>query len=385
MADKNLILMSGNHEVMSINMDMGYYRIINEGLMPYQLRGAIVDTSGMQNGFSLTILLPIINRNYQLFVGYLSRRVLSLDRKNAKQILNCVRLTQSQSDMDKAKISLMCRAVSVLDNYWVKLEGDNVTWEEVNVRRNSLSRTVAQVALHGTSLTLEGLVSTPELTTHGAYAKCWKRLDGELYLFKAGNERGLEPKLEIEASRVLDKTNVKHVVYEPAESEGVFCSKCRCMTDDRVSLIDARDFYSYCRNNSLDEKQTVFGIDADMMYKMGIVDYIIGNSDRHDGNWGFLYDSDTMQILGCHPLYDHNNAFNASILANDSSRYVVNGENILEHARMCVKNTDFRFVAPLRKSDFYYEFHFDEVIRRAGNLGIQIPTVPCKSNDKWCK
>ena len=81
MADKNLILMSGNHEVMSINMDMGYYRIINEGLMPYQLRGAIVDTSGMQNGFSLTILLPIINRNYQLFVGYLSRRVLSLDRK----------------------------------------------------------------------------------------------------------------------------------------------------------------------------------------------------------------------------------------------------------------------------------------------------------------
>ena len=89
----------------------------------------------------------------------------------------------------------------MLDNYWVKLEGDNVTWEEVNVRRNSLSRTVAQVALHGTSLTLEGLVSTPELTTHGAYAKCWKRLDGELYLFKAGNERGLEPKLEIEASR----------------------------------------------------------------------------------------------------------------------------------------------------------------------------------------
>ena len=53
----------------------------------------------------------------------------------------------------------------------------------------------------------------------------------------------------------------------------------------------------YCTNNNLNVKEAVFKIDSDMMYKMGIVDYIIGNSDRHNGNWGFLYSSETMRIL----------------------------------------------------------------------------------------
>lgn len=42
---------------------------------------------------------------------------------------------------------------------------------------------------------------------------------------------------------------------------------------------------------------------------MFIVDYLVSNRDRHGMNWGFYYNCDTMKILSCHPLYDHNNSF----------------------------------------------------------------------------
>jgi len=69
----------------------------------------------------------------------------------------------------------MCRAVSLLDNYWLKMEGDAATWAETNLRHNKLNEVIAQVALHGKSLTLQGSMQTPELTTNGAYAKAWRR------------------------------------------------------------------------------------------------------------------------------------------------------------------------------------------------------------------
>lgn len=39
--------------------------------------------------------------------------------------------------------------------------------------------------------------------------------------------------------------------------------------------------------------------------EMWIVDFLISNRDRHGQNWGFYYDTETMEILGCRPLFDH--------------------------------------------------------------------------------
>lgn len=365
-----LILMCGDQAVMGIDFNYGIYEVYNKVLLPYQLKNRLIEHYNANDRMELS---RAIMTNYDAFIGFLAGRVLSLDRKNAKEILNSLNLTQSQSVNEKAKISILCRAVSVLDNYWVKSERDNTRWSEVNLRSNPLNQIVAQVALHGTSLTLEGRVSTPEISTHGAYAKCWKREEGKLYLLKAGNKQGLEPKLEIQASRVLSKCNVKSLRYEPAESEGVFCSKCECMTNDHVSMLDARDFSEYGKRNYMDARKAAFELDADSMYKMGIADYLIGNSDRHDGNWGFYYDSKTTRILGCHPLYDHNNAFNAYLLSNDDAKYLFNGESMLEYAKYCMKHVNFRVLSSIKKSDFYYEEHYESVQKRAAKLGLSLP------------
>ena len=44
---------------------------------------------------------------------------------------------------------------------------------------------------------------------------------------------------------------------------------------------------------------------------MNIIDYLIGNTDRHWGNWGFLVDNRTNKPLRLFPLMDFNKAFQA--------------------------------------------------------------------------
>ena len=58
---------------------------------------------------------------------------------------------------------------------------------------------------------------------------------------------------------------------------------------DRTEFILKKDSYSY--------------------HMMNIIDYLIGNTDRHWGNWGFWVDNKTNKVLKLHPLMDYNKAF----------------------------------------------------------------------------
>ena len=42
---------------------------------------------------------------------------------------------------------------------------------------------------------------------------------------------------------------------------------------------------------------------------MQIADYILNNSDRHVGDWGFYFDINKNQLEKMYPLMDHDHAF----------------------------------------------------------------------------
>ena len=42
---------------------------------------------------------------------------------------------------------------------------------------------------------------------------------------------------------------------------------------------------------------------------MNILDYLVGNTDRHLGNWGLLVDNETNRPIRLHDLMDFNRAF----------------------------------------------------------------------------
>lgn len=384
MTDKDILLMMKDNVVMRINFDCGRYDIINEKLLPFVLQGAIrppFEDKDSYTKYEMTQIMINSSKNKDAVISWLASRVLPLTRDNAKKIYSLLHLDQRQDEYAKAKIAVLCRAVSLQDNYWLKLEDDNKTWSDINLRENHLNEVIAQVSLHGASLTPQGELTTPELTGQGAYAKAWKRENDELWLYKRGAKDPTESRIEVMVSNILDKCNVKHLHYEIGKSESVTgesvtCCKCKCMTTDEISILPAIDFNTYCIRNGLDFLSECIRIDSDQFYKMCIVDYLISNWDRHRMNWGFFYNCDTNEILGMHPLFDHNNSFDRDFMMNDDSDYqVYSNKTIKEAAVHAMKHTDFHFTDKITREDFITDRQFESFTRRANQLKI---STKCK-------
>ena len=323
----------------------------------------------------MTQSLVASRKNEEAVVSWLAGRVLLLSRANAKWIYNLFQFEQTGTDEQRIRIAMVCRAVSVLDPYWLKYDDDkDICWSKVDVKQNPLNEIVAQVALHGKSLTLQGSPVTPELTTNGAYAKAWRRHeDGNLWLYKLGANGNTESRIEVMCSDLLDKMNVEHVHYEAGKDEDKYVCMCPCMTTENKAILTGMEFQSYCNVNGIDPDVEMFEIDKESIYKMWIVDFLISNRDRHGQNWGFFYDTETMEILGCHPLFDHNKAFDIEYMKNMDSPYQFGGMTIKQAAKKAMNEVDFHFTAPITREDFITERQYVSFRKRAEFLGLKIP------------
>lgn len=376
-----MFLMCANVKVMDLDTEDGGYVVFNEQLLPYGLKGAIMpmpDYSSIQMPLdisSIQMVTKVQINNFWAVNNFLDRRVLSLSRANAKRILNKLRLQPSDDLENRWKAATSCNGVSVSDNYWVSSDG-NDDWSKVNIRNVPLDPIVAEAALHGTGLLRpDKKINTPELTTHGTYAKCWKRESGDLWLYKRGDgDSDYESHVEVCISKLLDKTNLRHVEYEDAESMGKYCCKCRCMADDSKSILSGLEFYLYCKRNRLNPRVQAHKLDPEMMYGMHIFDYLVSNDDRHLGNWGFYYDSQTTELLSCHPLFDHNRAFNEENMRTlDGGKcQFFSGKTMQQTAEYSMKKCNFHFTEKVKRSDFMNARQYKSFIARAKAIGMRV-------------
>ena len=295
------VLMAKNIPVCRFDLDTGEFLILAESFMPYNLH-LTAECGSLQEKIA----------NINAIHHWCADRVLSLDRCYAKQILNELGLPQSQNDSVKAKISLACRSISLQDCFWVKEEGDPITWDNVNLFTHHFSDALIPVALRGGSATIKNKHwrdISQELSTHGTFAKAWGRTENEIILYKADDVCGNETLREVNASRILDCFDIPHVQYALDEYDGKRVSVCTCMTDEQTSMVPFRHFQEWCYHQKKNPIEEVKRIDADGYYKMNVMTYLIGNSDNHDGNWGFYRDNETGKLTTLHPLFDFNYAF----------------------------------------------------------------------------
>lgn len=68
-------------------------------------------------------------------------------------------------------------------------------------------------------------------------------------------------------------------------------------------------FTVFLHNNGKDIKKSILKLDAYNYYMMNVIDYLVGNTDRHWGNWGVLVDNSSNKAKGLHKLMDFNQAF----------------------------------------------------------------------------
>lgn len=274
---KHYTIMFEDHPVLSFNRETDEVQILEKKHLPFAFRnkGKISATAVSD---WITDRVSNINRTYMNIV-YIARKV----------------------GRDKNKIIQDSSGISFTDNFWIKTSDITTTWDELKKLRDS-NTALGSVALTGKMDTSKDLLEgyTSLFTTKGYFPKA---ILGQ-YLYKRKEDAILE-----------------YPAYLIGLQMGVNMAECsiennyvkiRIFTDLQTSLVHASELKEYFDTdeviyNSIKEigRQDIIK----QLQEMYIFNFIIGNPDLHDDNYGLLYNAQTFDFISLCPCYDHNMAF----------------------------------------------------------------------------
>ncbi len=242
--------------------------------------------------------------------SWLRHRIIPKNRAYVDMILSSMGLSLNRP-MDVIHVS---KGLSLNDCYWVTEEGFNGTFDKFNLYDNKFNRVLGQIAFTGYgSGNQPSLSSSPEFTTNGMLPKCWRRQDGEIRLYKGGTEgasnTGNEPYSEFYASQIADILGINAIPYHLTKWKGRLCSFCELFTSMELSFIPVGRIITKGGMAAVRKYYESLGDNfVKALNEMIIFDAVIYNTDRHFGNFGFMVDSHSNQIVAPAPLFDHGNS-----------------------------------------------------------------------------
>lgn len=308
-----MLLMNEDRAVLQFSLDDITLQVLDNEFLPYQLKDWLKDTD-----FSTVEGMKRSVYQFDVFKDFLLGRLLSFSRENVKAILNSISGTQSSSIAEKLKLVVMCRALTMIDNFWIKEEEENITFSQVNLRKVKLGDAAFSIAIDGKVISATNSVLDPEITTSGMFAKTWYRGEEGIQLWKTDKTpEKVNTKAEVMVSQFLDDIGVSHVRYEYKKVNEVLLAVCDSISSDDVSLVTAQAVRDWCRHIGKDFYEWLFASYKQDFEQMVAIDYIIANTDRHWENWGFLVDNKTNCIIQMAPLYDHNQALIADYFGTE--------------------------------------------------------------------
>lgn len=208
----------------------------------------------------------------------------------------------------------ICKGLSLNDSYWVVEEGFEGVYDDFNLYDNRFSRILGLIAFSGYGSSVRSpLDSSPEFTTNGMLPKCWRRIDGQIKLYKGGtsgaSNAGNEPYSEFYAAQVAKAMGIDAVEYGLSRWKGLLCSTCALFTDKDHAYMPVGRLVTKGGMSAVFEYYESLGTNyVDAFCDMLVFDAVICNTDRHYGNFGFLVHSGTNKIVRPAPLFDHGNA-----------------------------------------------------------------------------
>lgn len=104
------------------------------------------------------------------------------------------------------------RGLSLSDQYWIRPDGSDYRWEDVNFYENGFSEDVGDM-LFGSSVIRDCDFVSPDNTCNGVLKKRWKIIDGKRGPIKAGNELSQECCNEVIASVLCKAMDIPHADY----------------------------------------------------------------------------------------------------------------------------------------------------------------------------
>lgn len=248
---------------------------------------------------------------------WLRHRTIPANRAYAQNFLS----KNGLSENDFIGILQICKGLSLTDCYWVTYPNDQKTFAEVNLFDNRFSQVLSQIAFTGYgSSPASKFRSSPEFTTNGMLPKAWRRKEGKVLLYKGGTSglanTGKEPYSEFYAAQVAAAMGIPHVTYGLSKWKGQLCSTCELFTSKDISFIPASTLISTSKISQIIDWFDDHGWKNDLA-DMLVLDAIIRNTDRHLGNFGFLVDNHTNQLLRPAPIFDNGLSLYCYVMDND--------------------------------------------------------------------
>ena len=272
---------------------------------------------------------------YRSLTGFLERRRAPKHRAHVDQLLLEYGCQSLDGYLDVA------HALSLNDTFWVKSVRSSLTWDQVSLYRNPFNAVISHTAFDGT-LSSPTLSSTsPEFSTDGQYAKCWVREGDSIQLYKTGGFFGLEPISEYLAGQLAARLCPEAVSYDLDMYRGQLICKCSLFTDEGHGFAKAAALFPEEHTLSALLRRFEDMGSGDAFRRMCVLDGLILNTDRHMGNFGVLFDTETLEIQKKAPVFDHNR----SLLFDRDADQLRDMDFCLRH---CVPRLGTDFIATAR-------------------------------------
>jgi hypothetical protein len=250
-------------------------------------------------------------RNVILLDLWLKGRGLPDSRKDKEQV-------KEQFKVDDLKILAMrAKGLNLTDHYWLHEADKSILWEEVNHFTNEFDMVIqGKDVVPGIDESVAN--ESPNLCVDGSIVKRWIIRNGERHLIKGSRYRRMqEPFNERIASLIMDEFGIHHVNYDLKRTkENIPYSECNCMSNEEIEYLNAewvinnKNFESGNMHNGYVDFCTKNGVtDAkEHIDEMFAIDFLMGNEDRHRGNFGILRNADTLAWISMAPLFDNGNS-----------------------------------------------------------------------------
>ena len=237
-----------------------------------------------------------------------AKRSIPASRSGLRETLDLLHMSVPQELLAK------CYGLSLSDQYWISPKDKPLMWKEINFFDHDFSEDVGNLLFgYGEFSDSMSLIS-PDNTSDGQLIKKWKMADGKRVLIKGGsNPYQQEPLCEVIASGIAERLCIPHTKYTLLwEHEKPF-SVCQDFITSETELISAyhimqsrkkpNDLSDYEFYLSCAEQLGVKNI-REQTEKMIVLDFLIGNEDRHFNNFGLIRNAVTLEWIGVAPIFD---------------------------------------------------------------------------------
>lgn len=219
-------------------------------------------------------------------------RAIPNDRTNIAMVLET-------SGKDVFQLGALGHGMGLTDQYWIRSEKERLIWEQINFHRNGFQTS---------SLTLIGkgaVVVSPDYETNGALPKAWILLDRIPTLLKDSPDwLPTASANEVVASQLAQMCGVSHAMYYPIYiNNKALCATPCFVGSDREEFVSLQQ-YTRTHRGAWKETALQMGLDQKFVDSMTAFDLILGNTDRHEGNFGAIINPDTMKFMRPAPLFD---------------------------------------------------------------------------------